>query len=446
MPRKPKLEPTKRGNGRGSISAYKGRYRWQYRNAEGKTLASGIAATKTEAENALTKAKADKLRGILASPDQITLNEYADKWLERLTVRGVTKLAYRREIDLIRPALGKKRLKDLKPITIKDALTALAATNAKRFVKGEVIDTGKPLSSRTIAHVRTRLRSILREAVTDQIIYVSPADSVKPIKKQRTENPHIALDFDQASQLQQVGDTLWKAGNCRLWVAIFTALSVGLRKSEVMALTWADVDFEKKLLHIRRAVTLENNKPSYHERNKSDTSKRDIFIGESLVAALLEHRAKQDAERVVAGDAWQNTNAVFATATGNWTHPDNLPRAITDVVRWSNWDYYATLDPKKIMRGHRVIKPELRPGFEALLKDGEPLPKLTPHDLRHTAGTLMLRKKVPVEVVSKILGHADIAITYRVYRHVLESEKREHVIDLFPMTVKVQAANISAVN
>ncbi len=58
----------------------------------------------------------------------------------------------------------------------------------------------------------------------------------------------------------------------------------------------------------------------------------------------------------------------------------------------------------------------------------------------------MLRKGVPVEVVSKTLGHASISITYDVYRHVLESEKRQFVIDLFPDPVQPRAVGVSPLN
>jgi integrase len=81
-----------------------------------------------------------------------------------------------------------------------------------------------------------------------------------------------------------------------------------------------------------------------------------------------------------------------------------------------------------ILRG---IPREHRARLEAAILAGEKLPEISPHDLRHIAGKLMLRRKFPLEVVNKPLGHADITMTYRVYRHVLESEKREHVIDLF---------------
>ncbi|QFP75411.1 tyrosine-type recombinase/integrase [Deinococcus sp. AJ005] len=63
--------------------------------------------------------------------------------------------------------------------------------------------------------------------------------------------------------------------------------------------------------------------------------------------------------------------------------------------------------------------------------DGTALPRIAPHDLRHTYATLALRRGVPLAVVSKRLGHAKVSITNDIYRHVLPSEDRAHVIDLF---------------
>ena len=58
----------------------------------------------------------------------------------------------------------------------------------------------------------------------------------------------------------------------------------------------------------------------------------------------------------------------------------------------------------------------------------------------------MLRRKVPIEVVSKTLGHKDITVTYKVYRHVLESEKRAHLIDLFPIQAPQAKAGVLPLN
>jgi integrase len=438
-PKKIKPDTPKRGNGRGGISSYKGnRYRWRYRDAFGKVLASGITDTKTEAEQALTKAKADDLRGILASPDQITFGEYAKKWLERQTVSDKTRMGYRYDLSLILPLFGKKRLRDIKPTHVRDALTTLSNTNSKQYKK--------PLSSRTLAQVRTRLKSVFREAVADQILYVNPVEAVKPIKKLRTERPHIALDFDQLAYLHELGTHLYSAGLCRLWVAVLTAVSVGLRKSEVMGLRWQDIDLKTGRLWVRHTAVVVGSKTQHKEATKTDHSRREILLPPSLIAALEQHRLHQLEERATAEDAWLETGAVFATKIGNWTHPDNLKNALYELTQWSQPEYYFELSKRGIPRGHSVVPAVSRSSFEALLADNKPLPHITPHDLRHTAGTLMLRRKVPVEVVSKVLGHANIAITYAVYRHVLESERQEHVIDFFPKAAKPKQIGVSALN
>ena len=95
----------------------------------------------------------------------------------------------------------------------------------------------------------------------------------------------------------------------------------------------------------------------------------------------------------------------------------------------------------------RAIHRDHRPKLEAAICNGKPLPEISPHDLQHTAGTQMLRRGMPVEVVSKILGPARVSITLDVYRHVLKSEKKKAVmVDLYPDPVPVRTVQAVAVN
>jgi integrase len=71
---------------------------------------------------------------------------------------------------------------------------------------------------------------------------------------------------------------------------------------------------------------------------------------------------------------------------------------------------------------------------------------MTPHDLRHTAATLMLKCKTPVEVVSRILGHARVSITMDVYRQVLDAEKEQTMPDLFDVPLPERQVQAKAVN
>jgi integrase len=233
----------------------------------------------------------------------------------------------------------------------------------------------------------------------------------------------------------EIASALHQAGHSRLWAAVSVAVSVGLRNSELMALRWKDIDLENDILRIRYTVTKQGKELVYAEQTKTIESRRDIPIPPNLKAVLQLHQKQQLEDKMVAEDAWANTGAVFATKTGTWIHPNNFRRTLRELTAWSNWNYYsshAEKDSKKITRGHRVFRASERQSIEALIREGEPLPKITPHDLRHTAGTLMLRHGMKVEAVSKILGHSSITMTYDVYRHLLESELKSVMVDLLP--------------
>jgi integrase len=450
-PKKQIVTTGKRGNGRGSITKYKGnRYRWRLRNADGKVLESGITETKEQAENEYAKAKADTLRNLKGSTEQTTLAEYAETWLASRDTRESTRVSYRHELGLILPELGKKRLKDIEPTDIKRALQKLSGTKTRdRISKTGKVIKGKILASRTIAHTRARLKSLFQEAVHDRIIYVSPAASVRPSRQVRTENPHFALDFPEVARMLEIASALHQSGHCRLWAAVSVAVSVGLRNSELMALRWKDVDLENDVLRIRHTVTKQGKQLVYAEQTKTIESRRDIPIPPNLKAVLQLHQKRQLEEKATAEGAWVNTGAVFATKTGTWIHPDNFRRTLRELTAWSNWDYYsshAEKDSKKIARGHRVFRASERQSIEALIREGEPLPKITPHDLRHTAGTLMLRRGMKVEAVSKILGHSSITQTYDVYRHLLESELKSVMVDLLPSPLATKPVVYSPLN
>jgi integrase len=88
---------------------------------------------------------------------------------------------------------------------------------------------------------------------------------------------------------------------------------------------------------------------------------------------------------------------------------------------------------------------EFRARLEAIVRAGDPLPKISPHDLRHTAGTLMLMRGVPLETVTDTLGHKDSSITRQTHIHITQKFRRDHVIDLFP-ALPVRVVQKIAVN
>jgi integrase len=281
---------------------------------------------------------------------------------------------------------------------------------------------------------------VLREALADGLLGADPSLGVKRVKPLRTEHPGQALDFEQAARLRALGQVLFEAGLSRLWPALFCCLSVGLRRGEVMALRWCDIDLEQAELRVAQNLTAQKGKGVVVGATKTTSSQRQVLLPGSLVVVLRAHQVQLRAELEASGLPWRDDGPVFPTVNGHYTHPDNLDRSLSSLLRWSNPEATSSYkgDNPRPMRERSPLERRLkvvavahRALVAAMVTAGPVLPDISPHDLRHTAGTLMLRRGVPIEVVSKTLGHADISITYRVYRHVLESEKRQHVVDLF---------------
>jgi integrase len=434
-----------RGNGEGCVwKLPDGRYRWQATlgyNGRKRLTKGGTQATKKEANAALAQALADSSRGILAPAEAVTVEEYAVKWLKRQRdIEPRTAKNYSVELAYALEELGKKRMRDVKPVTVQDALVTLSERKMKGpRGKGEL---EKAMSPRTLTKVLTRIRSLFDAAILEQIIYSNPARAVRAPKARDTHQEDVGtvFDFHQAARFQEIGTALHQAGLNRAWPAVFTALSIGLRRGEVCGLRWMDVDLEKNMLHIRNARTTHDGKV-LETKPKTKGSRRTLPIPASLKAVLFEQREAQAREREFCGSAYLERGAVFTTATGNWMHPVTVATSLDAIILWSD----PTLADKRLRAACRLTTREKLLTVESAVRAGETLPDMRVHDLRHTFATLALRRGVPIEMVSKLLGHSKASFTLDVYRHVLESERRELALDLFETPIPERPVRVIAV-
>ena len=155
-----------------------------------------------------------------------------------------------------------------------------------------------------------------------------------------------------------------------------------MRKGEILALKWEDVDLDNGRVSVRRTLAKPYGKVKIQEA-KTKGARRTITLPEDTVAYLKKHKKKQLEEKLAAGPAYNDNGLVVCTQLGN------------------------PVDPAVINRD-----------MDAVLKNSD-LPKIRFHDLRHTHATILLQLGENPKVVAERLGHVDVRMTLDIYSHVL---------------------------
>lgn len=302
-----------------------------------------------------------------------TLAEWCVEWLvmkEREGTRPTTLRSYRWQINShIVPALGKVSLDKLNPTAIRRLLAACSHAG---------------LSTASVRHVHGLIRNILADAEREELIGRNPARAVRPPTARPIERPPLTIE-DARRLIEAIRGTRYEA----LWIS---ALTLGLRRAELLGLRWSDLDFDKATATIRQTLLRVDGRLTFAEP-KTDRSRRTIPVPAPTLARLRVHRDSQAADRLASGGRWKDHGLVFASTIGTPLEPRNVDRA---------W--------------HAVRK--------NLGLDGIRL-----HDLRHACATFLLASGASPRTVMKTLGHSQISLTMNTYAHVLPEIERAAVDD-----------------
>jgi integrase len=353
--------------------------------------------TEEAAKAARDEARVRARRGEYVNRSASTVAGYLAEWVEAhaSTVKPKTFAGYRHDIDhYIVPRIGRMRLQALRPAVISKLYRDLAEHGGH---------DGRPLSATTVSHIHRTLRKALADAVdVEQLLPANPAA--------RSKRPRAtAAEPVQVWTVEQLGSFLTAARSHRLFAFYRLASYTGARRGELLYLRWAAVDLDAG------EVTFGGSTAVVRGKRVEGTTKggrsRTISLDRDTVAVLRDHRRQQAEERLAAGPAWNdNDGLVFTSRWGEPLYPDTVTALMTKLINRHN---------------------------KSLSPPAKPLPHARLHDLRHLHATTLLLAGVPVHVVAARLGHADPAVTLRVYSHVL----REHaagVGDIFAQAVKSQ--------
>lgn len=330
--------------------------------------------TKKEAERILADLVKRHHDGDYRAPEKITLGVYLlERWLPaRKTQLGETTFSsYRRNIELhVVPYLGSMALKRLAPEDL-DTLYAQLLTNGSRN------HGGGALSPKTVRNVHAVLRKALADAQRKGTVARNVAELADPPKLSRRARPNMQVW--NANQLRRFLEAIEPH---YLYTAFYIKANTGMRRGEVLGLTWKNIDFETARLSVTQAVLA----PDYRKKVsdvKSPHSRRTIDLDPRTLSVLRAWRKRQVEQHLQSGIRSDETRFVFAQLDGEPLHPDFFSQT-----------------------------------FERLLSKMD-LPRIRLHDLRHTHATLLIQAGVPIKVVSERLGHASVAFTMQVYQHVL---------------------------
>lgn len=363
----------RRGNNEGTISRRKdGRWEAKFSigyDSEGKLKRlTRYFETRKEAQDWLVQVQHERNTGMFVEPHKITLKDWVTRWLEiykKATVRSKTWHTYMGLAkNHIIPEVGHILLMQLRTSDLQKLY------NNKR-------QSG--LSSRTIHMMHQVICGALKQAMKEQLVKRNVAEAVTlPPLKYREISPLSAED---------VSRFLAAAKGHRLYAAFLLTLGTGLRRGELLALRWQDVDFKNGTITVRRSLGREKVESSptktalVFKEPKTEKSRRTIAVPQEALKELKAHRARQNEEKLFFGPAYQDHCLVFCTVNGKPLDPDNFRRIHAQLLK----------------------------------KAG--IPHVSVHTLRHTCATLLLQADEHPKVVQEMLGHTRISTTLDIYSH-----------------------------
>jgi integrase len=360
---------------RGSIQQ-RGRSSWRIRyeverGADGKrkTKVLTFRGSRRDAQKKLTELLAGRDSGSYVDPSRLTLGQYLNDWLAGRI--GLAAKTIERHAGIVRlqinPFIGGIELQRLRPADIDAWLKTLRASGGKN---------GKPLAAATVTLAHHVLCRGLQRAFAVELTVRNAAAVVKP--------PPIERDEVKILRADEIAATLAALRGHPLETVAIVALLTGMRRGELLALAWEHVDLGKASLRVERSLSKGGGKISI-KSPKTKAGRRTISLPPTAVSALQTHKVREMERRFAAGvGRIEPGTLVFGNPDGTPINPDYLSRD------WANF-----------VREHK-------------------LPDVTLHALRHTHASGLIASGVDV-VRGKRLGHADPAVTLKIYAHAFDA-------------------------
>ena len=360
----------KRANGEGNIrkrkdGRWEGRYTAGYDPETGKRIIKNVLGrTQAEVKQKLTAAQQESEVLDVSRTEEYTVATWLKSWYElyaKPNVRLATADRYRLMIETYTiPRIGKIKLKKLTSRDLQKLYKDLMEHGRVNQRSGH----GNPgLSSTTVRSVHLMLHSAFERAVKERLIPRNPTDDCIAPKVRKVEMKTL-----RPEHLKSYLDAADARGVLPMF---YLELVSGLRKGELVALLWDDLDIQNRTISVSKQYIKNPSGTLTLSRPKTETSVRRVSIPQAAIDLLIQEHEKHP----------ENPYMFPSPATGEMYYPDSVVKL-----------------------------------HEKILKDAG-LEHIRFHDLRHTFATLALQNGVDIKTVSSMLGHYDAGFTLRTYTH-----------------------------
>ena len=375
------IQKPKRKYGEGSIYQRKdGRWVAKYKSVNMLKPCVVYAKSESEAKRKLRELKKDAAKGLVKSTSR-RFGDYADQWLYTFKLHSVEDSSFDKYesayLTHIKPAFGKMQL---------------ASIHSEQLQK-LLVEKSQTLSLTVVKIIYIILSEIFSYAHSVGDLSRNPMHNVKMPKKAtfKPEREIVALESDEVRAVERIAEMKNKNGRpCIMQAhALVFLVHTGLRCGEFLALKWSDIDFESRIVTVNKNLSMVydrdkdgvriKHKKARIKCTKTASGNRIVPLNTKAIAALNSLKAVYREMDIV-------SDSVAVTRKGTTLSSDQLRRVLRRVLAYAGIDKPFTL-----------------------------------HQLRHTFATQALNAGIPITVVSKWLGHANISVTYNTYIHVLES-------------------------
>jgi integrase len=312
--------------------------------------------------------------GAYVEETTLTLGAYLQQWLTAHAATEVSPATYVQYEQLVRnhlaPKLGHHRLDKITPLQIKTFYAESRKTGRKDGKGG--------LAKATVRHFHILLKQAFKQAIRWRLIRENPCDLL--------DAPQIGHQDSYPVDEETLQQLLDAARETSIWISVVLAAGTGMRRGEICALRWKDVNLKQGELQVRHSLSV--TKGSLTPKSpKTEKGLRPIPLPSIVVEALVQHRASQRARQEQLGPAYEDNDLVVERGDGKHLYPDQISHHFKELTR----------------------KLGIRMRF---------------HDLRHTHATLLIKHGENIKVVSERLGHAGPGVTLAIYAHTDQEQHR----------------------